>query len=196
VPARFLDKNPIFITLDKTIRYLASKGVEKNKITEIKRKVNEIVTGFELSAAERTELKPDAKKLLSEIKKLKLKIGLFTINNRKVTEYILKKFGISDFFDVVIPRDRTIKIKPAEEHYLKVIEELNVKPTETIVIGDTIYDFIAPKKLGAVTIGVEGLFSREYLVKKVGVDYVVKHVGEAIKIIKQIINNQSKIINE
>ncbi|WEU39896.1 MAG: HAD family hydrolase [Candidatus Odinarchaeum yellowstonii] len=187
VPVEYLEDQPIFISLEKAVNYLQSVNRGENEIKNLKESVNRIVFEYEFKAGEETYLKPKARETLNAIKKFNLKIGLFTINNRVVTERVLDKTGIREFFDAIITRDDTCEIKPREGHFLKVLNDLNVKPDESVVIGDTAYDFQAAKKLGALTIGVEGLYDANYFKKVCCVDYTVKELSEIVEIIKSYI---------
>ncbi len=187
VPSEYLLNQPIFTSLEKAVNYLKSIKTSEKGIKKIKDEINKIVCEYECKAAEETSLKPNAREVLNTIRKFNLKIGLFTINNRKVTERVLEKTGIREFFTSIVTRDDTVEIKPSEAHFLKVVNDLNVKPDETIVVGDTVYDFQAPKKLGALTIGVEGLYNADYLKKEGKVDYTIKELPEIIEIIKKYI---------
>lgn len=185
-PIESLVKQPVFVTLDKVINYLSSDGFSDGMIARIKADVERIVFKYELKAAEETSLKPNVKETLREIKNSGVKTGLFTINNRYVTELILNRNSIAEYFNAVVTREDTPKIKPYAEHFLTVIDLLEVEPKETLVIGDTIYDFQAPKRLGAIGVGVEGLYDGEYLRLHAHVDYVIKDISEVLGIIKHL----------
>lgn len=187
VPEEYMLNQPIFTALERSIRYLNSRKTSESEINKIKEDINKIVYQYELKAADETFLTPNAKETLNEVKRLGLKIGLFTINNRQVTEIVLNKTGIKEFFNTIVSRDDTSAIKPDDEHLLTVTSKLGVKPEQTVVVGDTVYDFQAAKRLGALTIGVEGLYDAAYLKNEGKVDYVVKDLSEIINIINKFI---------
>jgi HAD superfamily hydrolase (TIGR01549 family) len=186
LPKEYLGKRPIFVTLENAVKYFIKQGIGEESIKNIKKKINRIVLKYELDAAKKTSLLPNAKEVLENIKNLGLKIGLFTINNRKVTDLILNKYELTDFFNAIITREDTLKIKPEKEHFLEVLKFLKVAANETVVVGDTIYDFMAPRKLGAKCIGIEGLFTAKLLISKGKVHYVVRDLNEIIGIIKKL----------
>ncbi|MEM2109365.1 MAG: HAD family hydrolase [Candidatus Odinarchaeota archaeon] len=187
VPEEYMLNQPIFTALEQAIRYLKSRKTSESEVNRIKEDINKIVSQFELKAANETFLTPNAKETLSEVKRLGVKIGLFTINNRQVTEIVLNKTGIKKFFNIIVSRDDTSAIKPDDEHLLTVTRKLGVEPEQSVVVGDTVYDFQAAKRLGALTIGVEGLYDATYLKNEGKVDYVVKDLSEIINIINRFI---------
>ncbi len=188
IPDEYLVNQPIFLSLEKAVNYLKNVKNCEEEIKKVKEEVNRIVSEYEFKAAEEPTLKYNAKETLYAIKKFNLKLGLFTINNRKVTENVLEETGIRDLFTSIVTRDDTVEIKPNEGHFLKVVKDLNIEPDETIVVGDTIYDFQAAKKLGALTIGVEGLYDAVYLKKEGKTDYVIRELSEIVEIIKNLLN--------
>ncbi|MHA1754210.1 MAG: HAD family hydrolase [Candidatus Odinarchaeia archaeon] len=191
VPDSILKMGPIFTTLGEGLTYLTSKGYTQEEVQEVKKHVEEIVLKYEIEASKKTTLLPGIKDTLNKIKDMGLKIGLFTLNNKSVTENVLLKNGIRKFFDVVVTRNDTKKVKPHKDHFIEVISGLNVKPEETIIIGDTIYDFLAAKKLGAICIGIVGLYDEEFLKNKGKVDFVVKETNKVVDLIASLLKNKN-----
>jgi len=76
---------------------------------------------------------------LSFIKNYKgnLKMAIATMNNKKMVEGILKRFGIKNLFDLLITRDDVLKHKPDPEIYIKTAKRFKVNPSECVVVEDT-----------------------------------------------------------
>lgn len=101
------------------------------------------------------ELYPGAKPVLNRLRtEYKLKTGLVTNTPRKNVICIFEHFQLFNLFDVIVTDDDVRTGKPDAEMVLKACETLNVKPEQTILVGDTETDFLAGKSAGCSVICV------------------------------------------
>ena len=70
-----------------------------------------------MEAASTTSLMPGANETLKELKRMKLKIGLCTTSSEKAANYILQRFKIEDYFQIVVARDKVKYVKPHTEQF-------------------------------------------------------------------------------
>ena len=105
----------------------------------------------ELSA--QSNLFPDAKKVLAEVKK-KFKTALVTNTPGNEVRKLLDDFRIKKYFDVVVTGDDVRHGKPDPEMILKACKMLDVKPGEAVVVGDTKTDFLAGRGAGCKVVGM------------------------------------------
>lgn len=187
LPASILATNEsIFEMLKKAEIFLKNNGKSEKAIKEIRGKALAIAEKFELEAAKNTSLLPGVAETLKTLKKMGLKIGLFTINSEKSTNYILKRFRLARFFDAVTPRDSVKYVKPSSEHLESVLKVLEVDPNETIVVGDGVSDMRCAKEPKAIAVGLPtGLSSIEELMNS-GANYVVTSITDLPMLIGQI----------
>jgi HAD superfamily hydrolase (TIGR01509 family) len=156
----------IFGMLQKAQVYMKNNGKKETEITKIREAIFKLAERHELEAARTTELLPGAGETLEMLKKLKLKLGLFTINSTAATDYILKQLQLARFFQAVATRNCVETVKPAPEHLTIVLKRLNVKPEEALVVGDGISDMKSAQELKAIGIGVPmGVATSEALMK-------------------------------
>jgi len=95
--------------------------------------------------------------LLNFLRKLDMKIGIFTGKAKRSLDISLKALNMDGFFDVVITGDDVIKPKPDSEGLLKCLSLLEVDNSDAIYIGDSDADIIAGVKANVFTIGVQWL---------------------------------------
>lgn len=87
-------------------------------------------------------------------------------NPRKLVSEVLKLTGLLNYVDIVVGSEDVKRGKPYPDMIEEAIKRLNVKPYETIYVGDTIYDVEAGKVAGVFTVAVlTGVSSREELEK-------------------------------
>jgi HAD superfamily hydrolase (TIGR01549 family) len=155
LPASVLSLNEsIFEMLKKTEIFMKNHDKSQKNIAEARDKAFSIAEKYELEAAKNTSLFPSAVETLKALKKMKLKIGLCTVNGQKSTAYLLKRFKIEDYFDAVIPRDKVKYVKPNSEHLEAALKTLKVKPDEAIVVGDSVMDMKCARELKVTAVGL------------------------------------------
>lgn len=103
-------------------------------------------------------LKPDIqlKQVLKELKKV-YQLVVLTNNNRIQTERILRTLGIKELFSHIFTYETFKLIKPNLEIFRQVIEKLNLKPDECMMVGDRYeVDLVPAKEIGMQIFEVKG----------------------------------------
>ncbi len=86
--------------------------------------------------------------LLDAVFKDQFLTGLATMSHCDQADKILKLMGVRDKFNYVITRDEIANGKPDPEIYLKMVEKLNLKPEEAIIIEDSVTGIKAAQNAG------------------------------------------------
>jgi pyrophosphatase PpaX len=101
------------------------------------------------------------------------RMGIVTFVRKPRISHRLDVWKLNSFFGSVITPDDMSEVKPSPRPFLTAMNELDVRPEDSFVIGDEPVDMIGGKKAGAVTIGIpQGFFTQEEL-EKAGADYIV-----------------------
>jgi len=95
-------------------------------------------------------LYPDAKETLPQLKQKGLKVGVITNGLESDVGKIMSKIRFDPcFFDVVITANAVSGMKPEQGIFHHALSILNVTPSETLFVGDTIeYDYEGAEKAG------------------------------------------------
>ncbi|MFA5432346.1 MAG: HAD family phosphatase [Candidatus Paceibacterota bacterium] len=93
-------------------------------------------------------------RLLNDLKKNNIKMGIGTAAMEFKANAILEELGIKDFFEILVSAEKVKNGKPDPETYLKVAEYLNLKPEECIVIEDAPNGIEAAKNGGIKCIAI------------------------------------------
>lgn len=187
VPASVLSLNErIFEMLNKTEIFMRNNGKPEKAFEEIKSEVLKITEKYELEAAKTISLLPGVAEVLKTLKEMGLKMGLCTVSSEKTTNYILKKFKIESFFDVVTPRDKVKHVKPHAEHIEAALKALGVKPEEALVVGDSIIDVKCAKELNIIAVGLlTGVSTQKELIDA-GANYLITSITDLLILMKQV----------
>ncbi len=186
LPASILSRNEsIFEMLEKTEIFLKNNGKSK-KVIEVRERALAIAEKYELEAAKTTTLLPGVTEALKALKRMGLKIGLFTINSEKPTNYILKRFRMVSLFNTVIPRNSVKHVKPNSEHLEATLKSLGVNPNEAIVVGDGISDMQCARELKAIAAGFPTGTSSPTELIDFGANYIITSLTDLPVLIEQI----------
>lgn len=129
---------------------------------------------------------PNAIEMLKKLKNNYL-LAILTDAPRKKALQRLELMGIKDFFDAIITHEDSGEKKPHELPFRKTLEILKAKPSEALMVGDSLArDIAGAKKLGMKTVFAKyGQFptARKSDEKP---DFVISDIGELPEIIKNL----------
>jgi HAD superfamily hydrolase (TIGR01549 family) len=192
VPASVLSVNEnIFDMLKKTTIYVKNTGKPVEAMNEIRNEALVIAEKYELEAAASTDLLPGAYETLKTLKRMDLKIGLFTLNSDKAANYILQRFKLGEFFGVTVPRNKVNFVKPNPEHLEMALKVLGVAPEETVVVGDGNVDMESAKELKAIAVGLPADADRIEQLMRHGANYVITSIIDLPVLIEKINKEQA-----
>ena len=114
-----------------------------------RRTAEKILYYHEQKAVIESKLNADAKETLSTIRSEGIHIGILTRNKRDNAFAIARKHDLE--FDAVIGREDG-PVKPDAFGVLKLCRKFGVKPEETLLVGDYLFDLQCAKAAGAVAV--------------------------------------------
>jgi HAD superfamily hydrolase (TIGR01509 family) len=129
---------------------------------------------------------PGAGEALKALKRMGLKIGLFTLSGDKSANYILQRFKIADFFGVMVPRNKVSYVKPNPEHLEMALKVLGVAPEETVVVGDSNVDMESAEELNAIAVGLSTGTASVELLTRHGANYILTSITDLPVLIEKI----------
>ena len=112
------------------------------------------------------DYKPNAEELLKYLKEkgYMLVLATTTGNNaiekyKKYNRNIINKANFEDMFTLICAKESVKNVKPDPEVHYKILEELNVKKEECIIIEDSIIGIEAAKNAGIEAVAIYDKFS-------------------------------------
>lgn len=182
-------KERIFETLKKVEIYMKNNGMTERDFERVKDAAFKIANRYEFEAARNTSLLPGVLETLKALKKMRLKMALFTANDEKPTDYVLRRFRLNQFFDIIITRESVPEVKPNPAHLEAALRALSVKPEEALVVGDSVNDMTCARGLGAIAVGVTtGISSPEDLTRA-GASYLASSFTDLPALLQQLNNS-------
>ena len=116
---------------------------------ELRRKAEEILYKHEENAVIESKLNSGAKHTLSRLRAEGIHIGVLTRNKRDNAHAIASKHDLQ--FDAVIGREDG-PVKPDAFGVLELCRQFGVKPQETLLVGDYLFDLLCAKAAGACAV--------------------------------------------
>ena len=187
IPASVLNVNEsIFEMLKKAEIFVKNNGKHALSFEEVRNQTLAIAQKYELEAASTTSLLPGVHETLKELKRMNLKIGLCTTSSEKAVKYILQRFKIEDFFQIVVSRNKVKYVKPDPEQFELALEALGASPKTSVIVGDSTVDMQSAKELQAIAVGLPtGLSTMEQLVNH-GANYIITSLADLPVLIKKV----------
>jgi HAD superfamily hydrolase (TIGR01509 family) len=147
-PLKVLPMHSTQDLLRSAFAYAGKQGKSPIEISKLRDRVYAVAMEIEWKGAKKAQLVTGAKETLQELKTRNIMIAVLTNDNRAVAEYLLDKFELSPYIELLISRDEAPHMKPATEGLELILEHFKVTPAHTLFIGDSIIDVMTATKLG------------------------------------------------
>ena len=132
----------------------------------------------EQKAVTESKLNANAKKTLSALRAAGIHIGVLTRNKRNNALAIARKHKLK--FDAVIDREDG-PVKPDAVGVLQLCRQFGVKPEETLLVGDYLFDLLCAKAAGAVAVLLANHNQADEFVEHA--DFCIEDISRILEII-------------
>jgi len=190
-PSLFSVNESIFEMLKKVEIYVRNNGGDDKEVEDTKKRVFSMADKYEMEAARQTSLLSGVVDALTELKKMNVKMAIFTINGEKAANYILRTFRLKRFFSVVVTREMVPMVKPAPFHLETALKLLEVAPEEVMVVGDSVSDMKSADSLGAFAVGVTTGYSSPEQLTNAGAKCLITSLVDLPVLVKEL-NEQER----
>jgi HAD superfamily hydrolase (TIGR01509 family) len=96
---------------------------------------------------------PGAPELLRELREQKVTHGIATSGRRPEIDRSLEALGVPPD-TVVVERGDVVRAKPEPDLFLACAERLGVSPRDCYVVGDAVWDLLAARRAGMLSVGL------------------------------------------
>jgi len=164
-------------------------GLERNsgpvlesmeKMTAQQREEAEKILHYhEQKAVTESTLNAGAKQTLSTLRAADIHIGVLTRNKRSNAFAIARKHNLR--FDAVVGREDG-PVKPDAFGVLQLCRQFGVKPEETLLVGDYLFDLLCAKAAGAVAVLLTNHDQADEFAEHA--DFCVENMSQILEIIE------------
>lgn len=158
----FLDKRQILVpeniqkaieglSFMETVLYFKENFQLEESVEEIYRELIEMSIEH---YRQKIPLKSGVKEFVSSLHQKGMRIGLATSSQHLLVEAVLERHDLQRYFTSIRTSCDVGRGKPFPDVFLKVAEDLQVKPAECLVFEDTVAGVLAAKRAGMKVIAV------------------------------------------
>jgi HAD superfamily hydrolase (TIGR01509 family) len=144
-----------------------------------RQRAEKILHFHEQQAVIKSKLNPGTKHTLSLLRKRGIYIGILTRNKRSNAQAIAEKHGLK--FDAVIGREQG-PVKPDAFGVVQICTQFSVKPQQTILVGDYLFDLLCAKAAGAIAVLLNNHNKSKEFAKHA--DFIIENISQIIQIIE------------
>lgn len=105
-------------------------------------------------------------------------LSVVSARDERSTRRFLDQFSLSPRFQCVVASQTCEHTKPYPDPIMFAAEQMNVRPQDCLMIGDTTVDVLAGKRAGAQTVGLLCGFGTESELRKAGADLILSDLVE------------------
>jgi phosphoglycolate phosphatase len=161
----------------KLVRDVLTK---RNLIADTEALVTSFLDYYTFHPTDKTVLYPGARKMLETLKDLKM--AIVTNKTEELSREIIKKFGLDNYFNMIVAVDTIAERKPSPGPVMHVLSALNMAPEDTIIVGDSTIDIQTGKASLVRTVAVTHGYGRNGFQDEA--DFVIGSLPELINIVK------------
>jgi len=108
---------------------------------------------------------PGARELLRDLRERQISHGIATSGRRPEIDASLEALGVGQE-TVVVDRGDVLRAKPAPDLFLECQQRLRVAPADCYVVGDAVWDLLAARRAGMLSVGLlSGGYGEDELVR-------------------------------
>jgi HAD superfamily hydrolase (TIGR01549 family) len=138
-----------------------------------------ILLAHEEKAVAESTLNPGAREVLDELRRRKIQIGILTRNKRDNAFAVAEKHGLK--FDAVVGREEG-PVKPDAFGVQYLCRQFGIKPGESLVVGDYLFDLLCARAAGAIPVLLKNHRKADEFARYA--DFVIENITDILKIIE------------
>lgn len=129
--------------------YIAETGRSWHESLEIARNAFDEADRYLPRTAETVPLFPGTQEMLQALKTAGLKLGILSADSTAGVKAFVERHQLSNYFQLEMGVDRGGKLKPDPHLFVEACETLSVKPSATLMVGDSALDIEMAQRAGA-----------------------------------------------
>jgi len=145
-----------------------------------------ILDYHEQNAVENSTLNPGANETLASLRQAGIRVGVLTRNKKNNALAVAAKHKLE--FDIVVGREDG-PVKPDAFGLLEICRQFEVEPSQTLMVGDYLYDLQCAKAAGAVAILLANHPRADEFAEHA--DFTIETIDQILQIIED--KKQSKV---
>jgi phosphoglycolate phosphatase len=141
----------------RDLRWSAAEllALVRREAVDLEVEIIRIPVAHERRAMKQATIEPYAREALAAMKQLGFATAVWTNNDRVVTDFVLARFDLLDYLDLIVTRDDVVHLKPDPDG-LRVVRQRWPEAERIVVVGDSWVDGLAAQAGGVPFIAYRG----------------------------------------
>lgn len=185
--------------IDKIFKVYWEEGIEDQNIFDkvLLREFGQIdykilaagIIGYRKAKEAHMMLYPHVRMTLSELLRMGIRLGVVSDAPRLPVWLRIVSLNLHHYFEKVITFDDTGERKPSPKPFLKIIDDMKIKPQNAIMVGDWAErDIVGAKNIGMITAWAK--YGNQFDTKNSGADWELDDIYDLIGIVKKLNENK------
>jgi putative hydrolase of the HAD superfamily len=185
--------------VDKIFKVYWEEGIEDQNIFDkvLLREFGQIdykilaagIIGYRKAKEAHMMLYPHVRMTLSELLRMGIRLGVVSDAPRLPVWLRIVSLNLHHYFEKVITFDDTWERKPSPKPFLKIIDDMKIKPQNAIMVGDWAErDIVGAKNIGMITAWAK--YGNQFDTKNSGADWELDDIYDLIGIVKKLNENK------
>jgi len=145
-----------------------------------------ILSVHEDRAVTQSKLNPGAAETLQQLRRQGIHVGILTRNKRTNAVAVAEKHNLQ--FDFIVDREDG-PAKPDAFGVLRICQHFAVKPRQTLLVGDYLFDLLCAKAAGASAVLLVNTEKARDFVEHA--DFVIERIDQILQIVEENNNTQT-----
>jgi putative hydrolase of the HAD superfamily len=185
--------------VDKIFKVYWEEGIEDQNIFDkvLLREFGQIdykilaagIIGYRKAKEAHMMLYPHVRITLSELLRMGIRLGVVSDAPRLPVWLRIVSLNLHHYFERVVTFDDTGERKPSPKPFLKIIDDMKIKPQNAIMVGDWAErDIVGAKNIGMITAWAK--YGNQFDTKNSGADWELDDIYDLIGIVKKLNENK------
>lgn len=143
------------------------------------------IIGYKRAKEGHMTLYPHVKLALTELMKMGIRMGVVSDAPRLPVWLRIVGLGLHYYFEKVVSYDDTGERKPSEKPFRKILELMDLKPSQALMLGDWAErDIVGAKKVGMLTVWAR--YGNQFDTKVSGADWEIDDIYQLVDVVREI----------
>ena len=188
-PSQYSPDEGIVGLIDKFAERMRVRGWPEARVTTSLEEFEEIMDGVELERVHDTDELAGAREVLEYLRSRDVRVGILTRGCQEYAEEALRLTGLREFVQVIECRNTGMPAKPNPEPYWHLVEQLGLRPEQTIFVGDHFIDATCAARAGVPFVGVLTGALSEQTLREAGSVEVFRSVSTMLPWLKRLLKD-------
>jgi HAD superfamily hydrolase (TIGR01549 family) len=191
-PSLYSSEEGIVGLIDRFADRMRSRGWAAERVEEALEEFERIMDAVELERVQETRELEGAREVLEYLASRDVRIGILTRGCREYAEEALRLTGLREYVHALECRNAGMPAKPNPEPYWHLVEQMGLRPDDTVFVGDHLLDAMCAGRAGVPFVGVMTGDLEEQILREAGSVEVFRSVADLLPWFRLVLDKHTR----